>query len=170
MRLATNQCLKFAEMMTLLGIIILFAMVRCSTRPENQGSLQGPCAHSSSRLNCVQFVSVYDGDTMTFNIPGTHPLFGENAKIRLLGVDAPEIRTKNACEKTAALKARKTVEDALTRARRIDLVDIQRGKYFRVVAEVMVDGEPLSQKLLTRKLAYRYDGGRKLANIDWCLH
>ncbi|CAC9586898.1 hypothetical protein [Bathymodiolus heckerae thiotrophic gill symbiont] len=45
------------------------------------------------------------------------------------------------------------------------MTNLQRGKYFRVVANVLVDGVSLEQELLDNKLAYRYDGGRKLS---WC--
>jgi endonuclease YncB( thermonuclease family) len=41
----------------------------------------------------------------------------------------------------------------------------EQGKYFRVVANVVVDGVSLEQELLDNKLAYEYDGGKKLS---WC--
>jgi endonuclease YncB( thermonuclease family) len=47
----------------------------------------------------------------------------------------------------------------------IKLTNLQRGKYFRVVANVVVDGVSLERELLDNKLAYRYDGGTKLS---WC--
>ncbi|SMN17434.1 hypothetical protein CRYPA_1695 [uncultured Candidatus Thioglobus sp.] len=43
------------------------------------------------------------------------------------------------------------------------MTNLQKGKYFRVVANVLVDGVSLGQELLDNKLAYRYDGGRKLS-------
>ena len=45
------------------------------------------------------------------------------------------------------------------------MTNLQRGKYFRVVANVLVDGVSLEQELLDNELAYRYDGGKKL---NWC--
>jgi len=53
----------------------------------------------------------------------------------------------------------------LTNAKEIKLTNLQRGKYFRVVANVVVDGVSLERELLDNKLAYRYDGGTKLS---WC--
>ena len=47
----------------------------------------------------------------------------------------------------------------------IKLTNLQRGEYFRVVANVVVDGVSLERELLDNKLAYRYDGGTKLS---WC--
>ena len=43
----------------------------------------------------------------------------------------------------------------------IDLREVERGKYFRLVAEVIADGENLSDVLLARGLAWPYDGGKR---------
>ena len=68
-------------------------------------------------------------------------------------------------EKDLALKARDFVRVKLANAKEIKLTNLQRGKYFRVVASVLVDGVSLEQELLDNELAYGYDGGKKL---DWC--
>ena len=81
------------------------------------------------------------------------------------GIDTPEIRGKCQYEKDLALKARDFVRNKLADAKEIKLTNLQRGKYFRVVANVLVDGVSLEQELLDNKLAYRYDGGKKLS---WC--
>ena len=43
----------------------------------------------------------------------------------------------------------------------IDLREVERGKYFRLVAEVIADGENMSDVLLERGLAWPYDGGTR---------
>ena len=40
------------------------------------------------------YVQNYDGDTVTFNLPGLHPIIGEKISIRVNGIDTPEIRGK----------------------------------------------------------------------------
>jgi hypothetical protein len=45
----------------------------------------------------------------------------------------------------------------------IKLTNLQRGRYFRVVANVVVDGVSLEQELLDNKLAYEYSGVKKLS-------
>ena len=110
-------------------------------------------------------ISVYDGDTFRVNIDSLPPIVGKNIPIRLLGVDTPEIQGKCQYEKDLALKARDFVRIKLDGAREIKLYSLQRGKYFRVVADVMVDGVSLAQELLENKLAYNYSGGKKLS---WC--
>ena len=110
-------------------------------------------------------ISVYDGDTFRVDINSLPPIVGKNIPIRVNGVDTPEIRGKCQYEKNLALKARDFVRDKLSNAKEIKLTNLQRGKYFRVVANVLVDGVSLEQELLDNKLAYRYDGGKKLS---WC--
>jgi len=110
-------------------------------------------------------ISVYDGDTFRVDINSLPPIVGKNIPIRVNGVDTPEIRGKCQYEKNLALEARDFVRDKLSNAKEIKLTNLQRGKYFRVVANVLVDGVSLEQELLDNKLAYRYDGGRKLS---WC--
>lgn len=130
-------------------------------------SSQSECGHSSNAFRCVKYVKNYDADTITFNIPNVHPLFGKKISIRVLGVDTPEMRTKNKCEKEKAKNAKKLVRSILKHAKRIDLINLKRGKYFRVVADVIIDGKSLTHYLLKNGLAYSYDGGKK-RKIDWC--
>ena len=110
-------------------------------------------------------ISVYDGDTFRVDIDSLPPIVGRNIPIRLNGVDTPEIRGKCQYEKDLALKARDFVRNKLANAKEIKLTKLQRGKYFRVVANVYVDGFSLEQELLENKLAYKYSGGKK---SSWC--
>ena len=110
-------------------------------------------------------ISVYDGDTFRVNIDSLPPIVGKNIRIRVNGIDTPEIQGKCKYEKSLALEARDFVRAKLANAKEIKLTNLQRGKYFRVVANVVVDGVSLEQELLDNKLAYEYDGGKKLS---WC--
>ena len=110
-------------------------------------------------------ISVYDGDTFRVDIDSLPPIVGKNIPIRLNGVDTPEIQGKCQYEKDLALKARDFVRNKLANAKEIKLTKLQRGKYFRVVADVMIDGVSLEQELLDNKLAYKYTGGKK---SSWC--
>jgi len=125
------------------------------------------CEHTSDSFKCVKYIRNYDGDTITFNIPGVHPLIGKKVSIRVNGVDTPEIRTKDKCEKRIGRIARKFVTNKLKHAQRIDLLNIKRGKYFRIVADVYIDDKNLKTVLLSEKLAYEYDGGTK-HKPNWC--
>jgi len=54
------------------------------------------------------------------------------------------------------------VEDFLKDAERIDLKNMGRGKYFRIVADVYADGESLTEVLIDAGMAVRYNGGKKI--------
>ena len=105
-----------------------------------------------------QVVSVYDGDTFKINLPDMHPLFGDDLSIRLFGVDTPEMRGTSDKIKALAMQAQQITEQALKGASKIELRNPQRGKYFRIVSEVWIDGESLADMLKAKSLAKDYDG------------
>ena len=112
-------------------------------------------------LKNVEYVRNYDGDTVTFNIKQLHPLVGHNIPIRVRGLDTPEIRGKCEQEKIKAKIARDLVKRELTDAKKIDLKNVARGKYFRIVANIEADGKDITQILLDNGLAVWYNGGTK---------
>lgn len=114
----------------------------------------------------VEFVRAYDGDTIYVNISNIPPLFGDGIPVRLAGIDTPEIRGKCAREKKLAQKAKNFVVNILANAKQINLINVDRGKYFRIIADVQVDGVSISQALLDNNLAYPYDGTIK--KRSWC--
>ena len=125
------------------------------------------CKHDDNTFRCVKYVRNYDGDTITFDIPNVNPLLGQNAKIRVYGIDSPEIKTHNKCEGKKALLAKRMVHNLLRKASIINLLNCKRGKYFRLVCDVEANGKSLSKYLLQYDLAYPYFGKKK-AQIDWC--
>ena len=132
------------------------------------GRESSSCAHTDRVLKCVQYVRNYDGDTVTFNIPGLHPLIGKKIRVRVEGVDAPEIKGKTKCERRKAKKARDAVRVMFEKAKSIELRDVKRGNYFRIVANIVIDGKSLKDELIRLKLAYPYKNKDKRKPIDWC--
>jgi len=55
------------------------------------------------------------------------------------------------------MQAREVTEKALLGGTKIELCNVQRGKYFRVVAEVWIDGESLADALKAKGLAKDYN-------------
>ena len=122
-------------------------------------------AKTYGHITVSEVTSVYDADTFTVNIEGYPPIVGERVSIRVNGVDAPEIRGKCESEKIAARKAKQFTVEALRSANTIELRNIKRGKYFRVIADVYTDGKNLANSLIKSGHARAYDGGKRLA---WC--
>lgn len=112
-----------------------------------------------------EVTSIYDGDTFRANIAGWPAIIGERIGIRINGIDTPEMRGKCESEKQLARKAKQATVAMLRKAKVIELRNLQRGKYFRIVADVYVDGVSVGSELIKKKLAVAYDGGTK---INWC--
>ena len=128
-------------------------------------SLNTYAAKQYGSVTVSKVISVYDGDTFRVNIDSLPPIVGKNIPVRLEGVDTPEINGKCQYEKDLALEARDFVRSKLSNAVEILLNDLQRGKYFRIVAKVYIDGVSLEDELLQNGLAYQYNGGKK---SNWC--
>ena len=128
-------------------------------------SLNTYAAKQYGSVTVSKVISVYDGDTFRVNIDSLPSIVGKNIPVRLEGVDTPEINGKCQYEKDLALEARDFVSSKLSNAVEILLNDLQRGKYFRIVAKVYIDGVSLEEELLQNGLAYQYNGGKK---SNWC--
>lgn len=113
-----------------------------------------------------EVVSIYDGDTFRVNLSGYSDIIGKNIPIRLNGVDTPEMRGKCEKEKQLARAAKQFTVAKLRAAKKIELRNMMRGKYFRIAADVFVDGQSLGQLLVSHGHAVKYDGGTKVK--DWC--
>lgn len=129
-------------------------------------ALSGDGGRTYGDLEGVIYLRNHDGDSIHFDIPGIHPLLGQNIPVRVRGVDAPEIRADCTAEKQLALEARDRVQLLLEKAERITLKETGRDKYFRIVARVEADGVDVGEMLLREGMAVPYDGGRK--NKPWC--
>lgn len=120
----------------------------------------------AENLPIKHIVSVYDGDTIKVDFDFAGPaIFNRNVSIRILGIDTPEIRGQCEEEKALAQKAKHWLETKLARARTVELHDAGRDKYFRVLGNLVIDGESVSQQLIAQGLARSYDGGHK---TPWC--
>ena len=118
-------------------------------------------------IDNVKLVKVYDGDTVFVNINCQYKVFCDRIGVRLYGIDTPELRTRNKCEKQKAIKVRNFVAKKLYLAKRIDLINIKRDKYFRINAIVLYDGRSLNRELVNNRLAIEYYGGTK-KKVNWC--
>lgn len=109
--------------------------------------------------------SIYDADTFRANIEGWPAIIGHRVPIRVNGVDAPELRGKCEAEKQKARQAKQFTVAKLRAAHEIRLEELDRGKYFRILADVYVDGESLGQALIRAGHARPYEAGKR---EGWC--
>jgi len=152
LRYIVNRYIKF--------LLIAVISIQCHPVPQSFAS-EHPAEENSFRY--IEYVSCYDGDTCKFNIANLPDVFGKNLPIRLRGIDTPEIRGKCNKEKELAYKARDFIRFILNKAEKIELRNISRGKYFRIVADIYADNKNVSEMMLFNGHARPYE-----SKIDWC--
>ena len=134
--IVVSVCVLLFLMLIGLSIVGLINLM-----PGDEGEAPTKSNENLFILSPDQVVSVYDGDTFKIDLPSMHPLFGDDLSIRLFGVDTPEMRGTTDEVKALAKQAQQVTEKALKGASKIELSNPQRGKYFRIVSEVWIDGE-----------------------------
>jgi endonuclease YncB( thermonuclease family) len=102
---------------------------------------------------------VVDGDTLYVRIANVHPIVGYEIGIRVYGIDTRELND-------GGNKSKEFAKTFLKPGDKVVLKNLRRGKYFRIVADVIVNGESLAEILLEKGLAYPYYGGKKRP-IGW---
>lgn len=141
----------------LLNLILLENKVeRLEAHPINDTLiLKGPFKHRVYGRVYAKIVKITDGDTVTVNISGYPPLVGHEISVRVYGVDTAELSD-------GGQAAKQYVASLLPPDTEVVLDNMRRGKYFRIVADVVLsNGRSLSQLLLSNDLAVEYDGGTK---------
>lgn len=114
----------------------------------------------------VEVVSVHDGDSFTA-VANMWPEQFVRTKVRVAGIDAPEINSRCDRERRLAREARELTEKFLKSGAPIVIQNVRLDKYAgRVDADVIDSrGASLAAALLKARLAYAYDGGTKRG---WC--
>lgn len=113
----------------------------------------------------ADLVRVIDGDTAELDLH-VFPNVVFRMSVRESGVDTPEKRTKNECEKKLGLSATMYTRQFLLHGGKITVHDVGLGKYAgRVLGSIFVDGESLSKRLIEEGLARPYYGGTRQ---PWC--
>jgi micrococcal nuclease len=110
----------------------------------------------------AKVIRIIDGDTLL--VAATPwPQQTMEVYVRIRGIDAPEIHSKCAEVRKAALEARVALEQMISGAATIQLREIAGDKYFgRILANVtFADGRNPAQDLLSEGKVRAYDGGRK---------
>jgi endonuclease YncB( thermonuclease family) len=107
-------------------------------------------------------VDVYDGDTFRVQLHGSaKDLLGDTIGVRVRGVDAAELNDACATAKAEALQAKSYLAKLLT-GRVVTLKNIEKDKYFRLLADVEVNGIDLAATLLEQRYTRPYRGGKRV--------
>lgn len=133
--------------------LILLTFLLLPHEAEAQTRIDGPIA--------AKVIQVIDGDTVEVEIA---PWFGVRliTRVRLSGIDAPEMRSPCADERERA-EAAKDYLIAFLAGEPVYLSEVRRGKYFgRVIARLANhQGMDATEALLKAGHGVPYDGGRR---------
>ena len=124
-------------------------------------------AYGTDQYDAI-YMDNYDGDTATMMVElFPYPPIIVELKVRLWGVDTPEMLGKCLDEKQLARKAKQYVHDVLSDALEIKIKIMGKDKYGRVAALIMYDDNDLASELLMEGLARPYHGGRRESWCEW---
>jgi len=108
---------------------------------------------------------VVDGDTIDVVLDlGFDILY--KSRVRLYGIDTPESRTRNKDEKARGKMATAFLEDAINNGKQVVIqtkLKDSRGKFGRVLGDVVVDGININQSMIDNYHAAAYFGQSKEA-------
>lgn len=107
----------------------------------------------------AKVIDVYDGDTVTCAIDIGGQIWA--VKVRLNGVDAPEMKSRDGKERLAAVLSRQAIVNALPADKLVTLTCHGFEKYGRLLASINAGGADLSTLLIRNGHAVPYDGGHK---------
>ena len=133
----------------LFGILLLAG---CAIHPQTQDKLYPD-------VKVSRLLRVIDGDTFACDIDEHSAIAGKNISIRLRGINTPELKSRDPEERKSANLEKQRLSGLLNNARVIELRNIDRDKYFRIDADVYIDGIDILTKLNPDFLTSKAKGG-----------
>ena len=110
----------------------------------------------------VSVVRVVDGDTVDVDIDLGFGMTYKKQRVRMLGIDTPESRTRDLVEKKFGKASKAHLQSILERDD-IELVSHDKGKFGRILGELFLGDSSYSinQQMIDEHHAVAYTGGNK---------
>ena len=110
----------------------------------------------------VEVTRVVDGDTVDVDIDLGFGMTYKKQRVRMMGIDTPESRTRDLEEKFYGKQSKYFLE-GLLEGKDIQLVSHDKGKFGRILGELFIDDIPLSinQQMIDGYHAVPYFGQNK---------
>ena len=139
---------------SILILTLTLTLSNCSLWPQKDNTTEPYARVAAPKTYSypAEIVSVYDGDTLTANLDLGLGVMLEKQKIRLYGIDTPEIRGD---EKPLGELSRDWLIGTLMDAK-VVIETHGTGKYGRILGVVYADGVNLNQRMVELGLAERY--------------
>ena len=144
-------------------ILILLVLAACHAVPSK--AIAHDDYSPDELLSYFEFERCIDGDTLKVKNNALPDIFGRNLSIRVRGLDTPELRGKCSHEKKLAVRSKDFCSFLMKNAENIEFKNLERGKFFRVVADVHIDSKNYANQMIFN------DHGRVYSNTkknNWC--
>ena len=119
----------------------------------------------------VKVVKVVDGDTIDVDIDLGLSTVLKKQRVRFLGIDTPESRTRDLVEKQFGKASKKHLKGLLESAESLSLISHDKGKFGRILGEIIAhfnEGHPVyetevnvNEQMILDGHAVRYTGENK---------
>lgn len=113
----------------------------------------------------VTIAKVVDGDTVDVDIDLGFGMVYKKQRVRMLGIDTPESRTRDLVEKKFGKASKKHLKGLLESAETITLISHDKGKFGRILGELFVHTEEtrvnVNEKMIADHHAVPYTGENK---------
>lgn len=114
----------------------------------------------------VKVLRVVDGDTVDVDIDLGFGVWIHNERVRIMGIDTPESRTRDSVEKLFGLAAKTRLgellgETAILKTQINKDGEDMKGKFGRVLGDFVVDDQMATDILIEEGHAVAYFGGSK---------
>ncbi len=113
----------------------------------------------------VTIAKVVDGDTVDVDIDLGFGMVYKKQRVRMLGIDTPESRTRDLVEKKFGKASKKHLKKLLEEAESITLISHDKGKFGRILGEIFVHEEGtkvnVNEQMITDHHAVPYTGENK---------
>ena len=114
----------------------------------------------------AKVVRVIDGDTVDVDIDLGFGIWQKNERVRIMGIDTPESRTRNKIEKKFGLAAKAKLKSLLGPNPVLQTTiskkgEDMKGKFGRVLGDFLVDGKQVTEIMCKTGHAVPYFGGAK---------
>lgn len=159
---ANSPVIGLLVALALLGAAVLTSWSRHPDAPVRP-PLPPIAADLPSSVN-ARVLKVVDGDTFDARIE-VRPGFRVRTRVRLRGIDAPELHAACESERIGAEAAEQALRAILIEGE-VTIRDLGEDKYGRLLGTVATRKTPnVSEALIAKGVVRRYDGGRRRG---WC--
>jgi len=114
----------------------------------------------------AKLLKVVDGDTVDVDIDLGFGIVLKNERVRIIGIDTPESRTRDKVEKVFGLAAKKRVKELLKgdvtlKTQIASDGDDAKGKFGRILGDFKLGDKTLTEIMIEEGYAVDYYGGSK---------